>query len=121
MRMLVVDDEEDNAELLALLLEREGWDVVCASTFEEAKRELAQGNYAALLTDVHLSDGNGLCLLDDGRPSGLRVAIVTTGSAAPMETEGTLEYFDAVMSKPIRTQELIEVLHRAVGSAPSEA
>lgn len=63
-RALIVDDEADICELLALTLIRMGIDSQSAYTLTEAKRRLQQQHFDLCLTDLRLPDGNGLELVE---------------------------------------------------------
>lgn len=62
-RALIVDDEPDIRELLALTLNRMDVDVVTAADVEEARLILAGSSFHLCLTDMRLPDGSGLDLL----------------------------------------------------------
>ena len=59
-RVLVVDDEPDIRELIDLTLSRMGLAAACVGTVGEAKQALAEGEFQLCLTDMRLSDGDGL-------------------------------------------------------------
>ncbi|HTD89151.1 MAG TPA: response regulator, partial [Burkholderiales bacterium] len=62
--VLVVDDESDIRELLAMTLARMGVESHGAATLEEALALLANHSYDLCLTDMRLPDGDGLTVLD---------------------------------------------------------
>ena len=59
-RVLCVDDHEDSAEMLRLLLSAEDYDVSIATTMEEALRLAASEAFDLYVLDRHLPDGTGL-------------------------------------------------------------
>src|SRR5882724_13635781 len=61
--VLVVDDEADLRELLALTLVRLGLDVDTAESLAQARDLLSRNRYALALTDMRLPDGVGLDLV----------------------------------------------------------
>ena len=65
MRLLVVEDNEELAELLAKGLRTAGYQVDVLSTVEEATSVLLTTFYAALILDLGLPDGDGLTLLGE--------------------------------------------------------
>src|SRR3984885_10746817 len=67
MRLLVVEDNEELAELLAKGLRTAGYQVDVLSTVEEATSVLLTTFYAALILDLGLPDGDGLALLREIR------------------------------------------------------
>ena len=79
-RVLVVDDEEALAELIATMLAEFGYDVRVAHSVGEAKSLIAQREFDVALLDMHLPDGTGedilLRLSDEGAST---EAIMLTG------------------------------------------
>jgi two-component system response regulator TctD len=67
MRLLVVEDNEQLAELLTKGLQAAGYETDVLSTIEEATSVLHTTFYAALILDLGLPDGDGLALLRDLR------------------------------------------------------
>ena len=61
--VLVVDDEADLRELVSLTIVAMGFDVDTAESLAQARSLLACRRYALCLSDVRLTDGNGLELL----------------------------------------------------------
>lgn len=58
--VLVVDDEVGDCDLIGQLLRRiQGVVVVCTHTFTEARKAIGQQDFAVVLLDMHLPDGNG--------------------------------------------------------------
>jgi two-component system response regulator PilR (NtrC family) len=62
-RILIVDDEQSMRELLAILLKKEGYEVLAAGSRAEAAAALAGRSVDVVLTDVRLPDGDGLEIL----------------------------------------------------------
>lgn len=76
---LIIDDEPDIRELLALTLKRMGVGAVPAATYAEALAKLDTDTFDLCLTDMRLPDGDGLRIVDwiqQHRP-GLPVAVIT--------------------------------------------
>src|SRR5215813_2523609 len=69
MRLLIVEDNEELAELLAKGLRTAGYEADMLSTIEDARAVLSTTFYAALILDLGLPDGDGLALLRDWRRS----------------------------------------------------
>jgi two-component system response regulator PilR (NtrC family) len=102
-RALIVDDEPDLRELLAITLGRMSLDVDTAGDFASAAKRLATGRYDLVLTDMQLPDGNGLDLvasIQAHRP-GLPVAVITAhGNVEAAVRALKLGAFDFI-SKPL--------------------
>src|SRR5690348_3378789 len=107
MKILVVDDDEDSAALMAALLERQGWIVDIAGSAEEAKRVLREGAHHVLVTDMYLPDGLGIGLLQPAPPN-LRAAILVTGALDEAHRrESRAAGFHASFAKPVNVPELL--------------
>ncbi len=63
-RVLIVDDEPDLCELLAITLQGMGLTSDSAGTLKAARAALAQGPYRLCLCDLRLPDGSGLELIE---------------------------------------------------------
>ena len=115
LRVLVVDDEADIRELLALSLARMGLSADCAGSLAEARTLLAQGQYKLCLTDMRLPDGQGLELVRyiGEQVRDLPVAVITafgsTDNAVAALKAGAFDY----LAKPVS----LEQLRALVGSA----
>jgi two-component system, NtrC family, response regulator PilR len=102
-RALVVDDEPDIRELLAITLGRMQLEVDTASDYASAVRHLGGQRYHLVLTDMRLPDGDGLDLVEwiqEHRP-GVPVAVITAhGNVEAAVRALKLGAFDFI-SKPV--------------------
>jgi len=102
-RALVVDDEPDIRELLAITLGRMNIDVETAGDYSSAVKRLGSEVYDLVLTDMRLPDGDGLDLLEwiqEHRP-GVPVAVITAhGNIEAAVRALKLGAFD-FLSKPL--------------------
>jgi CheY-like chemotaxis protein len=105
MKVLVVDDDEDNMEVLALaLVTFHGWDVRAVSSGTLALEICRSAELDAVLLDVEMPAMDGVRLLSelrsDPRTAGLPVIFVTAcaepGMTARLQSLGAL----AVLPKP---------------------
>jgi two-component system response regulator PilR (NtrC family) len=114
--VLVVDDEAHIRELLGMTLSRMGLDAHCASSTSEAFELLAGHHYDLCLTDMRLSDGDGLAVLEyvaKHHPN-LPVAVITAhGSAENAVAALKAGAFDYV-SKPVQLQQLRTLVQQAL-------
>lgn len=109
--ILVVDDSEENAELLRLVLSHAGYDVAVANGAPAAVASIAERLPALAILDLHMpraTDGLDLArtLKADPRTAGV-VLVALTGS---VEEEGRVAAkeagFDGFMTKPVDTRTL---------------
>ena len=82
-RVLHVDPDEDSAVVLATLLAPE-IHVVHAATYAQARRQLDQGEFALLVIDPDLPDGDGHTLIRDLRQHDQYTPVLMYSAAQPM-------------------------------------
>src|SRR5947207_9928954 len=106
MRVLIVDDEEVLRDVLEVVLRREGFDVVLASSGEEALNVLDTEDVDLMILDVMLPGISGIDTLRAVRISNpsLPVVVITAcssidGAIEPMK-HGALDY----IPEPVKTE-----------------
>jgi two-component system, NtrC family, response regulator PilR len=120
-RLLVVDDEPDLRTLYELTLLREGYDVECAGSVEEAWGLLALKQYQLVITDMRLPDGLGLELLQRMERAGRsEKTMVITAYASPENAvealkSGAYDY----LTKPVDLRQFRAVVASALGRSPA--
>ena len=120
-RVLVVDDDMDNARMLAEVLGDEGYDVQVAQSAEVALKMWECRRYDAALLDALMPEMTGWELAAELRkrtPQAL-LAIVT-GMDVRGQSRATLALVDAVFRKPIDVGALDEFLSQSETPAASE-
>ncbi len=113
---LVIDDEPDIRELLALTLGRMDVDTVLAGDVAGARRLLTERTFDICLTDMRLPDGNGLELVDwiQKHAPGIPVAVITAhGNVETAVQALKLGAFD-FLSKPLDLQNLRNIVENAL-------
>ena len=116
LRCLIVDDETDIRELLAMTLDRMDIETYSASGIEEAKSLLKQRSYALCLTDMQMPDGTGLDLVKHIAEChiGLPVAVITAHASAENAVSALkLGAFD-YLTKPISLKQLRPLIEFAL-------
>lgn len=107
-RILVVDDEPHIRELLALYLGREGYDVIEASSGEEALRHAASGTAALVVLDVMLPGIDGLQVCQQiRRVSDVPVVLLTARTSDIDKIAGLRLGADDYITKPFNPEELM--------------
>jgi two-component system NtrC family sensor kinase len=113
-RALVIDDERDLAELLAEMLEREGFAVEVALDGEQALAELGRRSYDLVLSDVRMPDLDGPALLHRLQrewPALAKRLIFITGDTVGLGTGSALDKLGRpVIEKPISPEEMRRVI-----------
>ncbi len=112
--VLVVDDEPENARILAQVLTDEGYEVRTAHSGEQALTMWEQGNFDAALLDAVMPDQSGWSVaraIRQRTPSAL-IAMVT-GADVRGQNRENLALVDAVFRKPIDVEALDDFLTRS--------
>ena len=109
MRLLIVEDNEELADLLAKGLKTAGYEADLLSTVEEARAVLATTFYAAMILDLGLPDGDGLELLREIRQRGnpIPVLVLTARGGLQDRVQGLRSGADDYLVKPFALEELI--------------
>src|SRR5499426_474781 len=115
-RILVVDDEELNRDLLQQILEREGYQVASAAKGQEALALLRQEMFHVVLTDLKMPGMTGVEVIRELKmlaPSTMGIIHTAYGSvetAVEAMKAGAYDY----VTKPVRRDELLVVIQRAL-------
>jgi DNA-binding response OmpR family regulator len=106
---LVVDDDEDMAQVLMRMLSTEGYRCTWAATGAEARAFLGEGQYALALVDVVMPDETGLELVDWMLAEQEDIAVVmVTGLDDPLIAELALESgVHGYVVKPFQRSQLL--------------
>src|SRR6201987_3124531 len=109
MRLLIVEDNEELAQLLAKGLKKAGYDSDVLPTVEEARAVLSTTFYAALILDLGLPDGDGLELLREirQRDNPIPVLVLTARRGLTDRGHGLRSGADDYLVKPFALEELI--------------
>jgi len=123
-RVLVVDDEPNITELVAMALRYEGFSVKTAATGRAAITAVSQFSPALVILDVMLPDIDGIEVLRRLNSSGTKVPIIflTAKDATEDKVHGLTIGGDDYVTKPFSVEELIArvrvVLRRHGSTSP---
>ena len=129
MDVLIVDDDEDMAEVIGAVLDSEGYSHRYAANGRQALDAVAAVRPALVLLDMMMPVMNGWdCARALRATYGRALPIVVMTAAEHAETRRTDADADDVLSKPIDLRELLRVVRtgyqrgvRAGGASPSQA
>ena len=115
---LIVDDERDIRELIALTLDRIGIDSHTAANLDEARHLLATYAFDVCLTDMRLPDGSGLELVRHVQTTypTLPVAVITAHGNVEAAVEAMKGGAFDFLSKPVDIGRLRRIVVQAVGT-----
>jgi len=119
VRVLLVEDNPDHAELVQVALERVGASTVCVVSDVASAQEVLEGEEVDLvLLDLKLPKVDGFSLLSwvRARPrwSGLPVVVLTTSMHAKDMERAYAEGASSYVVKPTRFEELVRTMHQVV-------
>jgi len=118
-RVLVVEDNPVNLELVAALLESEGCGVILAETADVSLRLAATERPDLIVMDIQLPGISGYeatrRLKADPATAGIPVVALTAHAMRGEETRAREAGFDAFLTKPIDTLAFREMLRRFLG------
>ena len=121
-RILVIEDQEDLAELYESSLEKAGYDVTVAYTGEEGVAEFKANGADAVLMDMTLPEMHGTKVLEELRAlsPGVPVVVVTGETLAESrdvcQRLGVQEY----LTKPAPADDLLKAVARALAAPATD-
>ena len=122
MKILVVDDSEQNRKLLKVLLEVERFEVVTASNGIEALKVMDRSMVNAIISDVLMPRMDGYRLCHEVRTSAKFKAVpfivYTATYTSPSDEKVALDFgADKFLKKPASPEEIIGALHEVMNQA----
>jgi CheY-like chemotaxis protein len=110
---LLVEDHQDSANMMALILRGHGHDVLTVGTAEEALRACREGAFDLLVSDIGLPDFDGWELLTRIRAHCAVPAIALTAFSSHADRERSRAAgFDAHLPKPVDFKALTAAVAR---------
>ena len=121
--ILVVDDESSIREFLSLLLEKEGYHVMCAEDGAEAKQLLDKNNFHMIISDLQMPKVSGMELLQYAKAQRPDIVFLMVTAFANTETAveamklGAYDY----IQKPFKIDEVRINIAQALRSQSLES
>ena len=115
-RVLVVDDDPGLAEVIELLLSREGYLAERAGSVKDARERIAATEPDLVITDLKLPDGTGLDLIDRVHAERPELPLIMITSYSSLESAigalraGAVDY----LVKPFDNEEFLHAIERAL-------
>lgn len=107
-QVLVVEDDDDTAEVVCAVLEEAGYNAIAVERGTEALQEIAAMMPDLVLLDINLPDINGLEVLRQVRSHSFLPMIVLSGFTKERDKVVALEAgADDYMAKPFSPEELV--------------
>jgi len=121
--ILLVEDDPSIAMVIKTALEDEGFFIDRCSSIEERDKLLGRQQYDAMLTDVVLTDGDGISSLPSVREHHAEMPVIVLSAQNTLDTAvrasetQAFEYFP----KPFDLDELLKAVKQAVGASSDRA
>lgn len=112
LRVLLVEDDDDNRELMAEVLESSGCQVLSASTGQEGLRTLSEHSVDVIVTDVGMPGMGGLEVARAAKAIAPRIPVVVVTGWAEREDIASARghEVDAVLIKPVDPDALTQTV-----------
>ena len=109
-RILVVDDERSMRELMAIVLRREGYDVLLAENGRSAIDLLQREPVDLLISDIKMPDEDGYALMRSLRSAGISTPAIALTAFARREDadEARAAGFQVHLAKPVDSRLLVD-------------
>ena len=109
MRLLLVEDNEELAQLLSQRVQAAGYEADLLATAADALAAVMTTRYAAMILDLGLPDGDGLAILREmrQREDPLPVLVLTARGGLQDRVSGLRSGADDYLVKPFAFEELI--------------
>lgn len=125
LAVLVADDEALIRDLIARMLTGAGHRASAVADGDEALAALDEGGYDVAILDVRMPGASALEIAQRCRHRGgqrIPIIVLTAGAVPSASLDGSPPGVDAILTKPITRQELLDAVTRVVtGRLPSEA
>ncbi len=115
--VLVVEDDRDTREMLALCLELEGFPVVTASNGMEGLERLKREGASLVLLDLMMPVMNGEQFREEQlrQPSLAHVPVVCISAMHDAPRRAAVLHVDACISKPFDLEQVLDVVRSQCG------
>lgn len=117
-RVLIVDDSRSIRNILSTTLIAQGYNVFEASSCEEALATLCVTEVDVVVTDLHMSNGDGIELTHQIRDMELHhntpILFLTTDSDSHTKEKARMAGASGWILKPVRGAKLVEIIEKVI-------
>ena len=115
-RILLVDDDKDLLRLLSIRLSGAGYELIAATSAEEAIAQLPIFHPNLVITDLRMGGMDGMALFNHIREqnTSLPVIILTAHGSIPEAVDATQRGVHSFLTKPVDGKELLQEVSKAL-------
>src|SRR5215471_13062208 len=115
IRVLVIDDEQPHAEVVAESLERVGYQCVIATSGAAGARRIEDEDFDVVLTDLRMEDMDGLAILRKAKQElpDSEVVVITGYGDVKTAVEAIKQGASNYLTKPVDIAELRAIVQKA--------
>lgn len=122
LRLLLVEDHQDTARVMARLLRNLGYQVTTAHSVAGALAQVARGSFDLIISDIGLPDGTGLELMQQVRTHQSVPAIALSGFGMESDVRKSRQAgFVDHLTKPVNFLQLDATIQRVVAGEAAGA
>ncbi|CAN5606088.1 ATP-binding protein [soil metagenome] len=121
LRILIVDDERDTLDLLAMDLTQRGASVIGVTTAAEALSALEHSHFDLLISDISMPETDGYALIrqvrrrEVGREKSLPAVALTAYARVQDRMRAIMAGYNTHIAKPVEATELVTVVASLAG------
>jgi CheY-like chemotaxis protein len=121
-KILLVEDYQDIARYLTLVLRQHGYEVSVATSLAEARAAAVRERFHLLISDIDLPDGTGLELMRELGGGSTLPGLALSGFGSTEDVEITREAgFAAHLTKPVEIWRLVAMISQLLASSAATA
>jgi len=123
-QLLLVDDDNDLREVVALMLEKGGFAVRTAGNVNDALRLISSEHFDVLVSDLHMPhDGDGLTVVSAMRHANPAAVTIILSAHPEMKAAAAaiLSHADDILVKPTSAGRLVSLIRDKVKAGPGPA
>ena len=107
-RILILESYGPTRQALAMILEREGWEVTLSQTEQETFEALVKDHYDVLLVDLEMNTGDGWRVLQHAMPERTTPVIAVLNQGSPRSQQAQELGVKTILYKPLRRKRLLD-------------
>ena len=126
LRVLVVDNEPANRQILRVLLDYSGYEVLMAESGNAALEIARRAQLDAIISDIHMPDGDGFALIENARrdPQLMHIPIIFVSATTPRPRDvqkGIELGASRFLLRPFEPEVLLDALNHILAKSTADS